>query len=271
MTAKQSLRSKDLKKEVKSDVIPSEVEGSSKLENTTRTGKIATSPKAPRNDTLSIPVYSLLGKEAGTMDLPKEIFGAPVNKKLLAQALRVYMANQKTLPGSTKTRGEINATKAKVWRQKGTGRARHGAKSAPIFVGGGVAFGPKPRNISLDLPKKMKHAALLSALSAKALDQDIVGINGLDKATGKTKEMALFVSALREKSKGKSQKSESVLIVISEKQDNVTRAVRNIDRLNVLPVAQLNAYEILKHHTLILTKESVEKLAGDKKGAEKAN
>src|SRR3989344_2805002 len=222
-------------------------------------------------NSLSIPVYSLLGKEAGSMDLPKEIFGVEVNKKLLAQAFRVYMANQKTQPGSTKTRGEINATKAKVWRQKGTGRARHGAKSATIFVGGGVAFGPKPRNISLDLPKKMKHAALLSALSAKALDQDIVGINGLDKATGKTKEMALFVSALREKSKGKSQKSESVLIVISEKQDNVTRAVRNIDRLNVLPVAQLNAYEILKHHTLILTKESVEKLAGDKKGAEKAN
>jgi len=212
---------------------------------------------------LSVPVYSLLGKEAGSMDLPKEIFGVEVNKKLLAQAFRVYMANQKTQPGSTKTRGEINATKAKVWRQKGTGRARHGAKSAPIFVGGGVAFGPKPRNISLDLPKKMKQAALLSALSSKALDQGIVGVSGVDKATGKTKEMASFMaSAFTNKKTG------SILMVINEKQGSVLRAVKNLKRVDILPTSQLNAYEVLKHHTLILTKESVEKLAGEKKGVD---
>src|SRR5258708_681779 len=91
----------------------------------------------PRTTNLSIPVYSLAGKQSGEMTLPKEIFGSNINKPLLAQAVRVYTTNQKNLLASTKTRGEIKASKAKIYRQKGTGKARHGAISAPIFVGGG--------------------------------------------------------------------------------------------------------------------------------------
>ena len=115
--------------------------------------KQVTTKKAPG---LSAPVFSLAGTAVGNVSLPKETFGAKVNEKLLAQAVRVYSTNQKVMPGSTKKRGEVHGTTAKMYKQKGTGRARHGAKTAPIFVGGGVAFGPKPRKIQLHLPPKMK-------------------------------------------------------------------------------------------------------------------
>ena len=190
--------------------------------------------------------------------LPKEIFAAKVSKSLLAQAVRVYATNQKSLLASTKTRGEVEGSTAKIYRQKGTGRARHGAIRAPIFVGGGITFGPKPRKIRLDLPKKMKKAALFSALSVKAADKKVLGLSGLDKASGKTKEMAKLIEKL---------KAKSLLIVTGEKQDNVVRAIRNIPGADVLPVSLINAYEIVKHELLFVTKEAVEKL--NKKEIEK--
>src|SRR3989338_11409930 len=142
---------------------------------------------------LSIPVYSLAGKETGVLALPKEIFAAKVSKSLLAQAVRVYATNQKSLLASTKTRGEVEGSTAKIYRQKGTGRARHGAIRAPIFVGGGITFGPKPRKVRLILPQKMKKAALIAALSVKLADKNVIGLSGLDKASGKTKEMAKLI------------------------------------------------------------------------------
>ena len=204
-----------------------------------------------KNDKLSIPVYSLTGRAVGTMVLPKEIFGQKVNKKLLAQALRVYSTNQKTLPGSTKGRGEVEGSTAKIYRQKGTGRARHGSVRAPIFVGGGIVFGPKPRKVRLDLPQRMKKAALLSALSSKASDQEILGLTGLEKATGKTKEMANLLEKLKLK---------SAFLVTGGKIDNVVRAVKNISGVSVSPVNQLNAYDILRHRILIISKEAIAKL-----------
>lgn len=200
---------------------------------------------------LSVPVYSLAGRAAGTLTLPKEIFGQKVNKKLLAQAIRVYSTNQKHSTGSTKTRGEVEGSTAKIYRQKGTGRARHGAIRAPIFVGGGITFGPKPRKVRLSLPKKMKKAALNAALSSKVLDKKVMGITGIEKASGKTKEMAELLTKLKVK---------SGLIVTAEKTDNLQRAARNIEKVNILPVNLVNAYEILKHDVLIVTKEAVEKL-----------
>lgn len=195
----------------------------------------------------SIPVYSLTGRAAGTMALPKEIFGAKINKNLLAQAVRVYETNQKGHFGSTKTRGEVQGSTAKIYRQKGTGRARHGAIRAPIFVGGGITFGPKPRKVRLTLPQKMKKAALISALSSKMADKQILGLSGLEKATGKTKEMAKLLDKLAVK---------NGLIITSEK--NVSRAVRNISGIFTQAVSQINAYEVLKHQKLLLTKEALE-------------
>lgn len=207
--------------------------------------------RAPRSSGLSIPVYSLAGRVAGKLSLPKEVFGVKVNEKLLTQAVRVYMTNQKNLTASTKTRGEVRGSTAKIYRQKGTGRARHGAIRAPIFVGGGIVFGPKPRKVRLDLPKKMKKAALLSALSDKMVNKGILGVSGLEKATGKTQEIVKLL---------KKVSTDSALIVTGEKQGNVVRAVRNIPGVNVLPAGLVNAYQVLKHDFLLITKEAVERL-----------
>ena len=224
--------------------------------------KIATKPAASRNDKLSVPVYSLAGRAAGNLSLPKEIFGGEVNKKLLAQALRVYSTNQKVLPGSTKGRGEVEGSTAKIYRQKGTGRARHGAIRAPIFVGGGITFGPKYRKVRLELPPKMRKAALLSALSSKATSKNVVGLSGIEKASGKTKEMVkLMSSVISHQISDKKQKPASALIVTKEKNDNVVRAVRNIPGVSTLSVDLINVYEVLKHDVLMLTKEAVERLS----------
>src|SRR3989344_6745654 len=218
----------------------------------------ATSPKSrSRNDKTSkvsgmnVPVYSIVGTSSVTLALPKEFFGAKVNKALLTQALRVYISNQKTHPGSTKTRGEIKGSTAKIYRQKGTGRARHGAITAPIFVGGGIVFGPKPREVRLDLPLRMKKAALISALSAKAKDQSVVGVAGLEKISGKTKEVVGLLKKLSVK---------SALIVTPVKQNNVVLAGINIKGVEVMSSDLVNAYQVLSYDKLLLSKESLERL-----------
>jgi large subunit ribosomal protein L4 len=209
-----------------------------------------------KSSDLSVPVYSLAGVAAGSLELPKEFFGKKVNKRLLSQAVRIYLTNQKTLLASTKTRGEITASKIKIYAQKGTGRARHGAISAPIFVGGGIVFGPKPREVRLNLPKKMRQAALCHALSSKLAEESIAGLSGTEKATGKTKELVSLLNKLL-----KEKKEKTSLIVTEGKADNILRAVKNIKGADTLPVNLINAYEILRHDFLLLTKEAVSKLS----------
>ncbi len=221
-----------------------------------KTQKSKVQTKSEKATGLSIPVYSLAGRASGTLALPKEVFGQKVNKELLAQAVRVYTTNQKKLLANTKTRGEVEGSTAKIYRQKGTGRARHGAVRAPIFVGGGIVFGPKFRKVRLDLPKKMKKSALMSALSSKALDKSVMGVSGIEKAAGKTKEIVRLLNKIA----GEEKKLTSTLIVTAEKTDNVVRAVRNIPSVTSLPANLLNAYEVLKHDLLLITKEAVEKL-----------
>ena len=146
--------------------------------------------KPTKGRSLSASVYDIKGKVAGTVSLPSEIFGAKINDSLMSQAVRVYLANQRLGTVKTKDRGEVNKTTRKVWQQKGTGRARHGSRRAPIFVGGGLAFGPRPRDFSLSLSKKMKTLALFSALSSKLKDQELKIVKGLETLTPKTKLMA---------------------------------------------------------------------------------
>ncbi|MBI2019573.1 50S ribosomal protein L4 [Candidatus Daviesbacteria bacterium] len=200
---------------------------------------------------LSVPLYSLAGRESGTLALPKEVFGQKVNKDLLSQAIRVYSANKKTFTASTKTRGEVEGSTAKIFRQKGTGRARHGAVRAPIFVGGGIVFGPKPRKVKLSMPQKMKKAALISALSSKAADKSVFGVSGIEKASGKTKEVVKLIKQIGIK---------GALVVTEKKLDNVARAGRNIPGVSVLSVSQLNVYEVLNHQSLLVSKEVLEVL-----------
>jgi LSU ribosomal protein L4P len=138
----------------------------------------------PKTDLLDIN-----GKKVGTINLPPEIFAAEVNPPLMAQAVRVYLANQRKAHPKTKTRAEVNRTKAKWYRQKGTGRARHGSRAAPIFVGGGVAHGPTgEQNYQLKMPKKMKKAALFSALTSKFKEKEILVVKGLEKIEPKPKK-----------------------------------------------------------------------------------
>lgn len=209
----------------------------------------------PKPGSLSVPVLSLAGQSAGNLNLPKEIFGVEVNKPLLAQAARVYSTNKKTHWANTKTRSEVVGSTRKIYRQKGTGGARHGAKKAPIFIGGGIALGPKSRKTILGLPKKMRKAALNSALSQKVQQGEIVAVDGLDKATGKTKQMAKLFKGLEKR---------SALIVNDQKADSASRAIRNIPGIDFLTVDQLNAYEVIKHQSLFLTKSAVDKLKGGK-------
>jgi len=212
---------------------------------------------------LSIPVYSITGAASGSLTLPKEVFGQEVNKGLLAQAVRVYTANQKNYTASTKTRGQVQGSTVKIYRQKCTGRARHGANTAPIFVGGGITFGPKPRKVVLDLPKKMKRAALISALSDKANEKLAIAVDNVEKLTGKTKQVTQFLQKVMDKN------TKSALIVTASAEKNLQQAVRNIPNVTVLSANLINIYEVLRHQTLILTKDAVSKLETVTKKVEK--
>jgi len=205
----------------------------------------------PKTDLLDIN-----GKKVGTINLPREIFAAEVSPALMAQAVRVYLANQRKAHPKTKTRAEVNRTKAKWYRQKGTGRARHGSRAAPIFVGGGVAHGPTgEQNYQLKMPKKMKKAALFSALTSKFKEKEILVVKGLEKIEPKTKKMAEFLT----KSKIQSTKSK-ILLVLPKMLENIILAGRNLENFEISYSADLNTYQVLASDKLIFLPESVDKL-----------
>lgn len=202
---------------------------------------------------LSASVFDIKGKVAGTISLPQEIFNAKINDSLMSQAVRVYLANQRQGTVKTKNRGEVNATTKKIWQQKGTGRARHGSKRAPIFVGGGLAFGPRPRDLSLNLSKKMKTLALFSALSSKLKDQEIKIVKGLEAITPKTKIMAGILNNL-----GIEDDKKILLIMPKTDLKNVYRASKNIEGVEVSSANTLNAYRVLDNKLILLMKDAVD-------------
>ena len=205
------------------------------------------SPKSPLSP-LSVPVLGIDGKPAGKMTLPKELFAAKINKGLMAQAVRVYLANQRGGHASVKTRGEVEGSTRKIYRQKGTGRARHGGIRAPIFVGGGIAFGPKPRDYHLDFPKKMKRAALASALTMALGEGKVSVISGLGGIV-KTKIMAQTMQNIGP--------SGSTLLVIGKDARGVIRAARNIASVDITPETDLHAYTVLRHQRIVFMKEAL--------------
>ena len=201
-------------------------------------------------------VLDLTGKAVDKISLPEEIFGAEINKTLIAQAVRVHLANQRQGTASTKTRGEVQGSTRKIYRQKGTGRARHGSKRARIFVGGGVVFGPKPRDYSLKFPQKMKRKALFSALSAKFNDGEIKILQDLEKLEPKTKKFAEVIKNL-----GFSDKKKKILLITGAEVENLKRAARNIEGVTMTAAQRLNTYDILNSRQLIFMKEAIEKLS----------
>jgi large subunit ribosomal protein L4 len=214
-----------------------------------------TEPKKKTTAKLTIDVMDLAGKVVESFALPTEMFGEEVNKKLLAQAVRVYLANKRQGTASTKTRGEVDGSTRKIYRQKGTGRARHGSIRAPIFVKGGIVFGPKPRDFSMTLPQKMRRKALFSALSAKLGDGEVRVLGGLEKIEPKTK---LFAQALIKL--GFDSKKRKLLLVTAGSVENVKKASRNIAGVSISPAKQLNAYDVLSNKHILFMKEAIDEM-----------
>ncbi|MBP9719366.1 MAG: 50S ribosomal protein L4 [Candidatus Levybacteria bacterium] len=205
--------------------------------------------------TMSIDVFDVKGGKT-TMTLPAEVFGVKINKPLMAQAVRVYLANQRTGTAKSKTRGEVQGSTRKIYQQKGTGRARHGGIRAPLFVGGGVAHGPRPHDFTLSFPKKMRRLALFSALSSKKADGAIKIVKGMASVEAKTKAMLAVMKTL-----GMAEKKNQVMVVLPEKAEAMTavfRSARNIAGVTLMTVNQLNTYEVLKTKTLLFMQEAIE-------------
>lgn len=198
---------------------------------------------------IKINTYSAKGTKGTQISLPK-VFSEKENMPLLAQAIRVYEHKLHTGLSKTKTRSEVVASKIKIWRQKGTGRARHGAVSAPIFVGGGKAHGPKALKRKLTLPKKMRQKALSLALSLLAKDKRIAGINNVSTLK-KTKEANTLIDKII-KNEAKDKKINKVLIALSEKGKESERAFRNLKNVKVAFYKNLNAYSVYFSDFLIL-------------------
>ncbi len=200
----------------------------------------------------NIKVYKMDGTEAGEMTLSEKVFGAEYNEALIHQAVVTRLANERQGTKSTLTRTEVRGGGKKPWRQKGTGNARQGSIRAPQWTKGGVVFAPKSRDFSKDMNKKAKIAALVSALSKKVADGELIVVDGLQVKEGKTKEMEAFRKALKLDKRS--------LVVMDNDDRKVILAARNLATLSTLPVAQISTYEVVSNAKVVLTKAAVEKL-----------
>ena len=200
----------------------------------------------------SVKVYKMDGTEAGTMKLSDKVFGVEYNEPLIHQAVVTRLANERQGTKSTLTRTEVRGGGRKPWRQKGTGNARQGSIRAPQWIKGGVVFAPKSRDFSKDMNKKAKIGALLSALSKKVADGEVVVVDKLAVKDGKTKEMVAFQKAL--------SLDKSAVIVMDNSDEKVILAARNIQELSTLPVAQISTYEVVANAKVVMTKAAVKKI-----------
>lgn len=203
---------------------------------------------------MNVSVFNMAGAEVGNVDLPESVFEAKINRGLMHQALVRQLANARQGTHKAKSRSEVNRTTAKMYRQKGTGNARHGSRRAPIFVGGGVAHGPKPRSYVKDMPRKMRRAALRSALTVKASNGDIVVLDNLSLDKPKTKDMVVVLEQLAQDS--------SVLILLPELNENVEKSVRNLSNAKSIRASYLNIRDLLGYDKIIMPLSSLEVLNG---------
>jgi len=191
-----------------------------------------------------VPMYNTRGERVGEVELRSDIFETSINVPLMHQALVRQLANARQGTHKAKSRGEVNRTKAKWYRQKGTGRARHGSRNANLFVGGGVAHGPKPREYTKKMPRKMRRAALRSALSAKVTEDQIVVLDALEIEMPKTKEMLIVLGNL-----GLDRR---VLILLPEQNEPVEKSARNLPQVKTLRASYLNVRDLLECDHLLM-------------------
>ncbi len=228
-----------------------------KTVKTTKVAKAAKTPKVKKETTgtMAIQMYDIAGKATESVSVSETVFGQEENKALISQYIRVYTINQRQGTVSAKTRAEVNGTTKKVWRQKGTGRARHSSDKAALFVGGGVTFGPKPRIFSKDMNKKQKKLALFIALSMKLKNKDIVGLDGASLTMKpKTKDVSQFL-------KKTEIEGNKILFVLPEmKKEGLVLSARNIKNIDMVQASTVNPYEILNHGKVVFVGDAVQKL-----------
>ena len=200
----------------------------------------------------NLKVYNIKKEEVGSIDLNDDVFNAEYNEALIHQVIVALHNNARQGTKSTLTRSEVNLTKKKLWRQKGTGNARHDEKSAPQFVGGGVVFAPKPRDFSQKINKKMRDIAFSSALSQKIRQGEVYILDEVNFADAKTKAASEFAKTF-----GLNKRA---VIVTNGNNENVIRATANIQKLNSVDVNLLNVAEVVENTYLVFTKDAIKKI-----------
>ncbi|MBI3442855.1 MAG: 50S ribosomal protein L4 [Candidatus Sungbacteria bacterium] len=212
---------------------------------------------------MQVKVYNQTGEEAGTVELPDGVFGLKWNADLVHQVVTSQAANRRSGTAHTKSRAEVRGGGRKPWRQKGTGRARHGSTRSPIWKGGGITHGPRvEKNYEKKINKKMAKKALSVVLSAKARDRELVVMDDLNFPEAKTKHAAqMFRKLSGQNELAELAKNKSILVALFGKDDTTRRAMRNISRVTVDEARNLNTYEVMQHKFLMLPKAAIEILA----------
>src|SRR5690348_15818764 len=198
----------------------------------------------------AVDVKNMKGEVVGSVELDDRVFGIEPNQSVVHQAVVAQLANQRKGTADTKTRGEVRGGTHKMWRQKGTGRARQGDRRAPHWTGGGVVFGPHPRDYHKDFPRKMRRLAMRSALSARLAESGLTVVDDLSLSAPKTREVRGALTALGV--------ARSALIVIAEADEAVKRATANLPEVRAVTPESLNLLDVLKYRHLILTRPAAE-------------
>lgn len=199
----------------------------------------------------TVGLFNIEGNKVGEVALNDNVFNVEVNAAVLHQVVVAQLANKRQGTQSAKTRAEVRGGGIKPWKQKGTGRARQGSIRSPQWAGGGIVFAPKPRDYRVSLPKSMRRVAMKSALTSKVLENEMIVLESLVLDAPKTKAITAMLNAFDVK---------KALIVTLESNNNVYKSGRNIEGIQVMPVNNINVYDLLKYEKLIITKDAVSKL-----------
>ena len=199
----------------------------------------------------TVGLFNKQGNKVGDIQLNDKVFAVEVNSDAMHQVVVALLANKRQGTQSAKTRAEVRGGGIKPWRQKGTGRARQGSIRAPQWIKGGVVFAPKPRDYRMSIPKTMRKVAMLSALTSKVQNEEMVVLDELTFEAPKTKEVVNMLSAFDAK---------KTLIITADANENVYKSARNIQGVSVLPVNNINVYDLLNNTKVIITKDAVSKI-----------
>ena len=199
-----------------------------------------------------VALYNVQGSQVGEVELNDAVFGIEPNESVVHEAVVMQMASWRRGTHCTKSRGEVRGGGRKPWKQKGTGRARVGTIRSPLWRGGAIIFGPKPRSYRYSIPKKKRRLALRSVLSSKVLSNDIIVLDDLSFEAPKTKEMVKVLQALNVDKKA--------LIVTADLDENVAKSARNIEGMTPVAAASMNVYDLLNHNKLVITKDAIAKV-----------